>query len=40
MMKLMKLENCISEKNSNLIDMTKLKNKIVNEKAIDVELFN
>ena len=28
MMKLMKLENCMSEKNANLIDMNKLKHKI------------
>jgi len=40
MMKLMKLENCISEKNSNFIDMTKLKYKIKVEKAIEIELFN
>ena len=39
-MKLMKLENCMSEKNANLIDMSKLKHKIKVEKAIEVELFN
>ena len=36
----MELENCISDKREDLIDMTKLRNKIKNEKAIDIELFN
>ena len=40
MMKLMEYENCMSEKNNNLIDMKKLKNKIQVEKAIDIDLFN
>lgn len=40
MMHLMELENCISDKRDDLIDMIKLKNKIKVEKAIDIDLFN
>ena len=36
----MELENCISDKRDDLIDMIKLKNKIKVEKAIDIDLFN
>lgn len=36
----MKLENCLSEKSDKFLDMTKLKNKIKVEKAIDIFLFN